>query len=61
MCSQRRNLTDYQKEEVRRVDRERIQSYNNNLHKDKNKIATMMEEIFNGDIYMNLYMREMTA
>ena len=39
-------------EEDRRVDRERIQSYNNNLHRDKNKIATRMEEILKGDIYI---------
>ena len=52
MCSHRRNQTDDLREEVRRVDRERIQSYNNNLHKNKNEIATMMEEILNGDIYI---------
>ncbi len=45
--SQRRNQTEDQREEVRRVDRESIESYNNNLHKNKNEIATMMEEILN--------------
>ena len=39
-------------EEDRRVDRERIQSYKNNLHRDKNYIATRMEEILNDDIYI---------
>ena len=50
--SQKIIRTEEEMEEDRRVDRERIQSYKNNLHRDKNKIATRMEEILNGDMYI---------
>ena len=39
-------------EENRRLQRQRTEYYNNNVHKNKNEIATMMQEILNGDIYI---------
>ena len=41
-----------QREENLRLQKKRTEYYNNNLHKNKNEIATMMEEILNGDIYI---------
>ena len=50
--SQRINKTEEEMEEDRKVYRERIKSYKNNLQRDKNGKATRMEEILNGDMYI---------